>query len=328
MAFKKIGTTFNAAANEWAEHYECDHEWEVANLPKCNPGSTVTVLDTGKKYSVGNNGLWTDVYAEPTLVELFPETTMETVATEWGIYEVWGEGEIPNLVYGQRYAVTFDGVEYECVAKFFDGAFLLGNLAIPEMGVDTGEPFLISLDPYSDELRLFTTAPGTYTFSVSGWVEEVHHMDSKYIKDMYYDKGFAKGNILPSVSVEVSDGGSFDGSAVYGPITLIAGDTYIVTFDGVEYECVARDNNGAPEIGNASIPGAGDDTGEPFLVGARRDIWMLFGTNPGEHTMSIDHLARDFKRLDEKFMPLLTSPNGTQYQITVADDGTLSAAAV
>lgn len=34
------------------------------------------------------------------------------------------------------------------------------------------------------------------------------------------------------------------------------------------------------------------------------------------------------KRLDEKYMPLLTSPNGTQYKLTVADDGTLTATAV
>lgn len=58
MAFKKISTTYNAEANEWAEHYECDHEWEIANLPPCNPGSSVNVLDSGKEYTVGVNGLW------------------------------------------------------------------------------------------------------------------------------------------------------------------------------------------------------------------------------------------------------------------------------
>ena len=34
------------------------------------------------------------------------------------------------------------------------------------------------------------------------------------------------------------------------------------------------------------------------------------------------------KPLGEKYMPTLTSPNGTKYKITVADDGTLSATAV
>ena len=33
-------------------------------------------------------------------------------------------------------------------------------------------------------------------------------------------------------------------------------------------------------------------------------------------------------RLNEKYMPILTSPNGTKYAISVADDGTLSAVAV
>ena len=34
------------------------------------------------------------------------------------------------------------------------------------------------------------------------------------------------------------------------------------------------------------------------------------------------------KTLDEKYMPTLTSPNGTQYKLSVADDGTLTAVAV
>lgn len=36
----------------------------------------------------------------------------------------------------------------------------------------------------------------------------------------------------------------------------------------------------------------------------------------------------DIKTLDPKYLPPLTSPNGTQYKLTVSDDGTLSATAV
>lgn len=34
------------------------------------------------------------------------------------------------------------------------------------------------------------------------------------------------------------------------------------------------------------------------------------------------------KRMDEKYMPLLTAPNGTKYKLSVSDDGTLAATAV
>ena len=38
-------------------------------------------------------------------------------------------------------------------------------------------------------------------------------------------------------------------------------------------------------------------------------------------------IAETIQPMAENFMPLLTSPNGTKYQLTVSDDGTLSAVA-
>lgn len=44
-------------------------------------------------------------------------------------------------------------------------------------------------------------------------------------------------------------------------------------------------------------------------------------------TISVYKETEKVKRLDSEYMPLLISPNGTKYKITVADDGTLSAVA-
>lgn len=48
---------------------------------------------------------------------------------------------------------------------------------------------------------------------------------------------------------------------------LVAGSSYKVTFDGVEYTCVALEVLGSsPSIGNTSLAGVGFDTGEPFFI--------------------------------------------------------------
>lgn len=50
---------------------------------------------------------------------------------------------------------------------------------------------------------------------------------------------------------------------------LVDGESYVVVWDGTEYRCTAAANEDAAMviIGNASIAGVGDDTGEPFLIG-------------------------------------------------------------
>lgn len=47
---------------------------------------------------------------------------------------------------------------------------------------------------------------------------------------------------------------------------LVTGTTCKVTFDGVEYTCMVVDYYDVPMMGNLSMMGAGDDTGEPFIV--------------------------------------------------------------
>ena len=56
------------------------------------------------------------------------------------------------------------------------------------------------------------------------------------------------------------------------PVILTAGDSYTVSWDGSEYVCVAESHTlgsglEAVAIGNKSIEGLGEDSGEPFLIG-------------------------------------------------------------
>lgn len=112
---------------------------------------------------------------------------------------------------------------------------------------------------------------------------------------------------------------------------FIEGKIYTVKWDGVEYDCKAFTAEGDCYIGNLSIAGVGDDTGEPFLaVVQTRGESIAFFTNDEStgHTICVYEDAETITPMDESFMPVLTSPNGTKYKITVDDTGALSATAV
>ena len=123
------------------------------------------------------------------------------------------------------------------------------------------------------------------------------------------------------------------------PFDADADHCYIINFDGKEYVCPLvwhRIDGGdsLPMIGNLAIGGFGDDTGEPFVGSVQTAYDALVGflllTNLSgdSHTVSISELSETIKTIDPEFLPALTSPNGTKYQLTVSDDGTLSAVAV
>lgn len=54
----------------------------------------------------------------------------------------------------------------------------------------------------------------------------------------------------------------------------------------------------------------------------------FYHNNYGLHVSELNITTETIQPMDEEFMPLLTSPNGTKYKLTVSDDGTLSAVAV
>ena len=110
-----------------------------------------------------------------------------------------------------------------------------------------------------------------------------------------------------------------------------------IMWDGVPYDrTVLAVQNYQYAVGNMALAGGGDDTGEPFLImmgrvtggDATYEVDFSFMANSaGKHTVSIAEVSETIQPMAEEFMPLLTSPNGTKYKLTVSDDGTLSAVA-
>jgi hypothetical protein len=82
------------------------------------------------------------------------------------------------------------------------------------------------------------------------------------------------------------------------------GDTLLITFDGVDYECTVAFNSTAQMnvFGNLSFLGFGSNTGEPFAGLYASDVGVVFITaDEANHTAKI--AVVDLVKLSEKYLP-------------------------
>lgn len=87
---------------------------------------------------------------------------------------------------------------------------------------------------------------------------------------------------------------------------IVEGQTYTVNWDGTEYECVGVISNSMTLLGNLSITGMGDDTGEPFMYGySETDFMGQFGTldTSASHTISVKTIGEIVTPMAEEFLP-------------------------
>ena len=117
-------------------------------------------------------------------------------------------------------------------------------------------------------------------------------------------------------------------------LAIVMGQTYAVSWDGIEYQCVCVDDGKYAMLGNLSIAGKGDDTGEPFVYYAK-----AFGTldTSASHTISVKRTEETVTPMAEEFLPTgirelimnSSTPGSTKkFKITVDDSGAISATEV
>lgn len=92
------------------------------------------------------------------------------------------------------------------------------------------------------------------------------------------------------------------------PFNIIEGQTYTVNWDGTEYECVCSVGSEGgvsfPYIGNLSIAGLGDDTGEPFAY-TSAGLFVTLDTS-ASHTISVTTAEEVVTPMAEEFLPTTT----------------------
>ena len=95
-------------------------------------------------------------------------------------------------------------------------------------------------------------------------------------------------------------------AGIKNTIGVVAGQTYIVNWDGTEYECVGAVFNSIPIFGNLSVAGMGDDTGEPFLyIDNINNSTFQFVTldTSASHTIGVKRTEEVITPMAEEFLP-------------------------
>lgn len=296
---------------------------------------------------------------EGEMVEILPETTVQ-FDPESG--EGMVEGAIPMSA-GETYTVEWNGTEYSCVA--LDVSALMEGETAVAVGDGTafgmsgnGEPFIVvSIPSYGATMFMDLTGATEAVVSIYQGGTTIHKLDNRCL-DLAWVPTVTdvKGKeVYPATTKQLVlySGIHLASYTDTAGIELEANKTYIVVWEGTEYKCKSvgeASEYGTVDVflGNNSLMsafgGTGKDTGEPFYI-AR--------TNTGHDTMTITLIAADGgeestitrtvgifetekepNKLPAEFLPddltfvTLTSPNGTKFKITVADDGTLSATAI
>ena len=89
-------------------------------------------------------------------------------------------------------------------------------------------------------------------------------------------------------------------------VEIAVGQTYTVVWDGTEYICVSSLTDSGPIIGNLSVAGIGDDTGEPFAYIYMPDEavgkFATFDTS-ASHTISVKTTEETVTPMAEEFLP-------------------------
>ena len=273
----------------------------------------------------GFSGSWNDLTdkpfytEEPVEVEVVAETTVTIGQDEMP----FGIIPCPILKHGQEYIVNWNGVQYTCQAiDLGDDMIALGNGSLFGFGdlgdIGNNEPFFFIPFDEPGWYGVFAVQPGTYTVSMKTFDAPIHHLDPKYIKDMYYEYMAPNTDeVMQEQTVMTENDYNFvdsDGMGVNQFLTESA--TYIVTWNGTEYTCIARkDFAGNLYIGNQAIAIEVDDwpfpetiiSNEPFFFYTHEPggQYGLYIQNAGEYTVSIYGTGEKLtpRKIDYKYMP-------------------------
>lgn len=267
-------------------------------------------------WSPGGASSWNDLtdkpfYSEIKKIELLPETT--TIATDKGGVLRLLIGAAPAPTIGETYEITLDGTTYVLEAGSLDGVAFVGNLSIAGMSDDTGEPFV-----WADGLFAVNYSADSYTVKIVGNGKEYHCMDSGYIHP--FDSSAQDVPGLPMPNDILSDVVCFyyvgetklsDVVNKRAVFDLIGGDVDVRLMRIKAYPTRINEMDGSSSVSWECI----DMTNSSFCTAK-----FIFGEQTEDAVLTrIDVLYRNSIRL--------TSPNGTKYNLAVADDGTLSATA-
>ena len=200
-----------------------------------------------------------------------------------------------NTNYNILYSSLYNGSNKEAVDEFIE-VLSRGNSSLAAL-----QPYLAKL--YEDDK---TISPDPLPpFSSGGSVPKPLTYD--YMPEGYPTKTMETVTLMEEQEVAFA----LEDEAVYSAYPneapeIVEGQTYTVNWDGTEYECVCAVfmSSTILSLGNKSIYGKGDDTGEPFLY-IRNQAAGAFATleTTASHTISVKRIDETVIPIDEKYLP-------------------------
>ena len=129
-----------------------------------------------------------------------------------------------------------------------------------------------------------------------------------YMPEGYPTKSVQTTTLMEEQALAFTSGIDAYSASLTNPLEIVNGQTYIVNWDGAEYECVCFVFNSMHIIGNLSIMGAGDDTGEPFAYAKFPNNSSGFTTldTSASHTISVKKIVKTVTPMAEEFLPTTT----------------------
>ena len=130
-----------------------------------------------------------------------------------------------------------------------------------------------------------------------------------YMPVGYPTKSVQTTTLMEEQAVEFTLSDGFYIAPITNAFEIVEGQTYAVNWDGTEYECVGAVFNSMPLLGNLSMMGAGDDTGEPFIYAYNTSLHAgNFATHDSSasHTISVKTTKEIVTPMAEEFLPANT----------------------
>lgn len=228
------------------------------------------------------------------------------------------------------YAVVFDGVRYVCTPEnlqYHEG--YIGNPAIADGGEDNGQPFAIRVKDYCTMASILARNDGLHTVAVYGLYDAIHAVPTDYL-GIPIQRGASGWNsmVFNACSENVATG---DNSAAMGYNSRATGaGAFAFGYENqANGDCsIAAGSRCLAEthcqivLGHQNIQ---DTAGKYLFIVGNGSLGNSKRSNA--HTLDWSGNAW-FAGTMEGTGVIIKSPNGTRYQIAVADDGTLSATAV
>ena len=289
------------------------------------------------------------------IVKLLPLSVFSVKDPELGYVEEFIYDYEPVLVDGETYTVTWNGVEYSCVASLWeeqDGTIPVDELSCITLGDRTisgdAEPFLIGYFP-SLKMLYLTDILAVETISASITKPNFKKLDNKFLDMTWFPNEPYQNKQVGTGRVKTAQHPTYGAFCIQKTFTeLVAFPEMVdVTFDSTLYGNLKFTYieglghlAGNLSMMNSLMGTSYENTGEPFLLLLNISDYTLFtqDTAATYHTHKV--LAKNIatpNKMPEKFMPesvsgiiVRSSTEGStkKFKLTVDDSGTIAATEV